>query len=82
MANPKQTWAKAPESGGADAQGHQATPGDSRPYADTNRFGKTQTGDTKPIQKPQNLVSDPVWGIQAPVGGVPADPEIRVTKGE
>ena len=71
-----------PESGAADSTAHRSTPGDSRPYADTDRFGKTQTGDTMPIQKPQNLVSDPVWGVQAPVGGTPADPEVRVTKGQ
>ena len=40
------------------------------------------TGET-PIMKPQNRVSDPIWGIQAPAGGVnaPLEPEIPATKG-
>ena len=78
-----QTWAKDPESGGGTT-GHQATAGDARPYADTDRFGKTQTGDTKPIQSPQNKVSDPVWGVNDYAGGInsPEPPEIPVTKGQ
>lgn len=84
MAGPNQTWAQDPESGAGDAQGHQLTAGDAQPYADTDRFGKTQTGDAKPISGPMNLVSDPVWGIQAPTGGknAPDAPEVPVTKGQ
>ena len=83
MANPKQTWAQDPESG-AGEPGH-PTFGDSSSaqYADTNRFGKPQTGDTASILTPQNLVGVPVWGVNAPAGGgTPAAPEIPVTKGE
>ena len=42
------------------------------------------TSETSPIMKPENRVSDPIWGIQAPAGGVnaPLDPEIPSTKGE
>jgi hypothetical protein len=74
------------ESGAADASGHQLTPGDARPYADTDRFGSTVTGDTMPIMLPQNKQADPVWGVQAPAGGqstsTPWEPEIPVTKGQ
>ena len=42
----------------------------------------TTGGEPTSIRTPQNKVSDPVWGIQYPVGGTPADPEIPVTKGE
>ena len=44
----------------------------------------TTTDNLSPIMKPQNKVADPVWGVQAPAGGVnaPLDPEIPVTKGE
>lgn len=82
MAQIDQTWAQDAESG-AGEPGH-PTNGDSNsaPYADTDRFGKPLTGATAPIFAAQNLVSDPVWGVQAPVGGVPAAPEIPVTKGE
>ena len=83
MANPKQTWAQDPETGGG-AQGN-PTHGDSNSsqYADTNRFGKPQTGDTAPILTPQNKVSDPVWGVNGYAGGgTPAAPEVPVTKGE
>jgi hypothetical protein len=76
MANPEQTWARDPESGGGEGPAHPTTPGDSQPYADTNRFGKTQTGDTTPIKGPMNRITDPVWGVQAPTGGTPAAPEI------
>jgi hypothetical protein len=83
MASIPQTWAKDAESG-AGIPGHQMTAGDSRPYADTDRFGKSQLGDTKPIQSPQNKVSDPVWGVNDYAGGSnsPETPEIPVTKGE
>lgn len=72
-----QTWAQDPESGAGDAQGHPTTAGDSQPYADTDRFGKTQVGETRNIMPPGNRITDPVWGIQAPTGGTPADPEIE-----
>ena len=84
MADIPQTWAKDAESGGAD-QGHFTPPaGDARPYADTDRFGKTQTGDTKPIQSPQNKVSDPVWGVNDYAGGIKEceTPQIPATLGE
>lgn len=73
-----------PETAGDGGPGHQMTSGDARPYADTDRFGTTQTGRTMPNPvTPQNKVSDPVWGVQHPAGGGnPADPEIPVTKGE
>lgn len=86
MAGPKQTWAQDPESGGGDPPGHQKTAGDSQPYADTDRFGKTQVGPAylMPIQSPQNKVSDSVWGVNGTAGGpnAPLEPEIPVTKGE
>lgn len=73
-------------SGAGDASGHQSTPGDSQPYADTDRFGGPQRGFTAPILTPENKVSDPVWGLQAPAGGqstnTPWTPEIPVTKGQ
>ncbi len=57
---------------------HPVTPGDSRPYADTDRFGATQVGEafTKPILDAENKITDPEFGTQAPVGGTPDDPEI------
>lgn len=76
MTGPEQTWAQDPESGAGDAQGHPTTPGDSRPYADTDRFGTTQKGETHDISLPMNRVTDPVWGVQEPTGGVPEAPEI------
>ena len=41
------------------------------------------TSETTPIMKPENRVADPIWGIQAPAGGVnaPLEPEIPATKG-
>lgn len=82
MAGPNQTWAQGPESG-AGAPGH-PTNGDSSsaPYADTSRTTRPSVDALRPIAPPQNLVSDDVWGIQAPVGGTPADPEVPVAKGE
>ena len=85
MSGPNQSWTRGAESGAGDAKGHPVTRGDSQPYADTDRFGKTQTGDTAPIMTPRNLVSDEPWGVNAPAGGtitntVP-NPEIPITKG-
>ena len=73
-----------PESGGADQPGYTPTAGDSRPFADTDRFGKTQVGETRNIMLPQNLVSDPVWGVNGYAGGIKdcEAPDIPVTKGE
>ena len=84
MASPSQSWAKDAESGGAYAAGHASGPDDSGAFADVDRFGTTQKGNPTPIRTPQNKVSDPVWGINAPDGGVnpPDAPEIPVTKGE
>ena len=74
-----------PESTGGEP-GHQLTPGDARPYADTDRNGGWQQPATINIMLPQNLVSDPVWGVNAPAGGqstnTPEPPEIPVAKGE
>ena len=77
MANPNQTWAQDPESGA----GTSATPvnEETMPHtADTDRFGKSQTGDTTVIKGPMNRVSNFVWGIQSPSGGKnsPDKPEI------
>lgn len=85
MANPDQTWARDPEiAASADTPSHPTTSGDSRPYADTDRFGKTQTGDTANIMAASNLVSDPVWGVNNYAGGKnpPLSPEIPVAKGQ
>ena len=73
-----------PESGGADQAGYTPTSGSSVPYADTDRFGSTQKGQTLNIMLPQNHVADPVWGVNAPAGGKnpPLPPEIPVTLGE
>jgi len=73
-----------PEDGAGDAQGHQMTAGDARPYADTDRFGSTQKGETQNITLPLNLVSDPVWGVNNYAGGInpPEAPQIPVTLGE
>jgi hypothetical protein len=84
---PKQTWARDPEiAGNADTPSHSTTPGDAQPYADTDRFGTPQKGETASIMSPQNKVADPVWGVQAPAGGpvtnTPPAPDIPVTKGE
>jgi hypothetical protein len=78
--DPHQEWAKDPEAGASDASGHPTTAGDARPYADTDRFGKTQTGDTKPITAPLNRISDDVWGVNNTAGGTngPGDPEINI----
>ena len=83
MAGPPSA-AKDPESGGADQAGYTVTAGDSRPYADTDRFGSTQKGDVSQIMIPNNKVSDPVWGVNAPAGGInaPLAPEIPTTRGE
>ena len=72
------------ESGGADQAGYTPTAGDARPYADTDRFGKTQKGDTKDIMLPQNRWGDPIWGVNAPSGGIhpPENPDIPATTGE
>ena len=80
----KQTWAQDPESGGADQAGYTPTAGDTRDNADTDRFGTTQKGRTTQIMTPQNKVADPVWGVNAPAGGIhpPLPPEIPVTEGE
>jgi hypothetical protein len=50
----------------------------------TGPGGGPGTGGTSPILSPQNKVSDPVWGVNAPSGGAnaPLDPEIPVTKGQ
>lgn len=85
MAKVNQTWARDPEiAGSADTPSHPTTAGDSRPYADTDRFGKTQTGDTANIQAAQNLVSDPVWGVNNYAGGKnpPEKPQVPAAKGE
>ena len=73
-----------PESGAADQGHYTPTSGDSQAYADTDRFGTTQTGRTMNIMTPQNKVADPVWGVNAPAGGKnsPMAPEIPVTLGE
>ena len=75
---------RSPESGAADQAGYTETSGSAVPYADTDRFGVTQTGRTMDIMLPQNKVADPVWGVNAPSGGKnpPMAPEIPVTKGE
>ena len=56
----------------------------SAPYADADRFGSTQKGETTPIPGPRNLVSDEVWGWNDTAGGAnaPLAPEVPVTKGE
>lgn len=86
MVGPKQTWARDAESGAGDAQGHQETAGDSRPYADTDRNSAAQRRPeaNTPIPPPRNLVSDEVWGWNDTAGGrnAPMAPEIPVTKGE
>ena len=72
--------ARDPESGGQDSPGHQETAGDSRPYADTDRFGKTQTGDATAILGPRNHITDDVWGVNDTAGGVkgPAAPDVPI----
>ena len=84
MASIPQTWAKDAESGGADQGHYTPTAGDARPYADTDRFGSTQKGETQNITLPLNLVSDPVWGVNNYAGGIntPEAPQIPVTLGE
>lgn len=82
--NPVQSWARDIEiAASADTPSHPTTNGDSRPYADTDRFGRTQTGDTTSVVGPSNLVSDPVWGLNNSAGGKnpPLSPEIPVAKG-
>jgi hypothetical protein len=76
-----------PESGASDQAGYTPTSGDAREYADTDRFGKTQKGQTSPVAyavNPINKVSDLVWGVNAPSGGKnpPLPPDIPVAKGE
>jgi hypothetical protein len=73
-----------PETAGGGGPNRQGTPGSAEPYADTNRFGTTQTGDATPIPGPRNLVSDEVWGWNDTAGCTqePATPLIPVTKGE
>ena len=62
--------ARDPETGGADSPSHATTNNvDSAPYADTNRFGRTQTGDTTPIKGPRNHITDDVWGANDTAGG-------------
>ena len=77
---------REPESGGADQAGYTPTAGDARPYADadTSITGHKTPPFTSQIMTPQNLVADPVWGVNAPAGGInaPMAPEIPVTKGE
>ena len=73
-----------PETAGGGGPNRQGTPGSAEPYADTDRFGTTQKGDTMPIPGPRNLVSDEVWGWNDTAGGAnaPLAPEVPVTKGE
>ena len=77
-----------PESGGADQAGYTPTSGDSQPYADTDRLGKTITEGRNfqipMVVNPLNKVSDLVWGVNAPSGGKnpPLPPDIPVTLGE
>lgn len=68
MAGPNQTWARDPEIAASGTDAHPSTPGDSRPYADTNRLGSTVKDHTSPIMAVQNKITDPDWGIQAPAG--------------
>ena len=87
MSGPRQSWAKDPESGASDQNHYVPTSGDSQPYADTDRFGKPQTGRTAAIPvlvNPQNKVSDSVWGVNGFAGGknTPESPDIPVTEGE
>jgi hypothetical protein len=81
-----QTWAKDPESGGADQSHYTPTAGDARPYADTDRSNgaRSQRGDTESIMLPQNRWDDPIWGVNAPAGGIhpPETPDIPATTGE
>lgn len=62
------------ESGAVDQPSH-ATTNDtiSAPFADTDRFGKTQVGDEgdrqRPIPGPRNHLSDGVWGVNDTAGG-------------
>jgi hypothetical protein len=83
MVNPKETWAKPIVTAGGEPSKPFAD-SSSAQYADTDRRGTSELGETRNIQLPQNLVSDPVWGINAPAGGInsPETPEIPVTKGE
>lgn len=78
--------AREPESGGADQGPYTPTAGDARPYADadTSIGGHKMDNFTSQIMTPQNLVSDPVWGVNAPAGGInaPLAPEIPTTRGE
>lgn len=73
-----------PESGAAGGSHYTPTSGSAEPYADTNRFGSTQVGETRNIMLPQNMVSDPVWGVNGYAGGIKdcESPSIPVTKGE
>ena len=75
-----------PESGGADQGPYTPTNGDARPYADADRSinGHRDPPFTSQIMLPNNKVSDPVWGVNAPAGGKnpPLPPEIPVTKGQ
>ena len=85
MAGPPSA-AREPESGAADQSGYTVTAGDSRPYADTDTSigGAKKPDFTSQIMTPQNKVADPVWGVNAPAGGIhpPLPPEIPVTEGE
>jgi hypothetical protein len=78
--------AREPESGGVDQAGYTPTAGDAQPYADTDTSigGAKKPPFTSQIMTPQNLVSDPVWGVNAPAGGInaPLAPEIPTTRGE
>ena len=60
-----------PESGASDQAGYSPTSGDSQPYADTDRSigGSRTPGCTMNIMIPQNKITDPVWGVNAPSGG-------------
>jgi hypothetical protein len=76
-----------PESGGADQGPYTPTAGNTESYADTDRFGSTQKGETTDIAflaNPQNHVADSPWGVNAPAGGIhpPETPDIPVTEGE
>lgn len=85
MADISQQWARDPEIAGTGGPHYTNPAGSSEEYSDTDRFGKTIIANrTKPIQSPQNKVSDPVWGVNDYAGGIKEceAPEIPVTKGQ
>jgi hypothetical protein len=75
---------REPESGAADQGPYTPTAGSSESYADTDRFGSTQKGETINIMLPQNRWNDSVWGVNGPSGGInsPETPDIPATTGE